>query len=82
MEQTKEKHIVEKYNSIKEKHGLEYAQRAINVWADDNTYQLSMEELERIIYGDRFVDVQEDIKARKIKSITRNTLHDLGELNT
>ena len=41
-----------------------------------------MEELERIIYGDRFVDVQEDIKSRKIKSITRNTLHDLGELNT
>ena len=82
MEQTKEKHIVEKYNSIKEKHGLEYAQRAINVWADGNTYQLSMEELERIIYGDRFVDVQEDLKARKIKSITRNTLYDLGELNT
>ena len=78
----RKKEIVERYNLIKEKRGLEYAQRAINVWADDNTYRLSMEELQRIIYGDRFVDVQEDIKARKIKSITRNTLHDLGELNT
>jgi hypothetical protein len=78
----KEKEIVKNYNAIKEKRGLEYAQRAINVWADDNTYQLSMEELERIIYGDGFVDVQENIRARKIKSITRNTLHDLGELNT
>ena len=78
----KEKEIVKNYNAIKEKRGLEYAQRAINVWADDNTYRLSMEELQRIIYGDRFVDVQEDLKTRKIKAITRNILHDLGELNT
>ena len=78
----RKKEIVERYNLIKEKRGLEYAQRAINVWADDNTYRLSMEELQRIIYGDRFVDVQEDLKTRKIKAITRNILHDLGELNT
>ena len=78
----RKKEIVERYNLIKEKRGLEYAQRAINVWADDNTYRLSMEELQRIIYGDRFVDVQEDLKTRKIKAITKNTLRDLGELNT
>ena len=78
----REKDIVERYELIKKERGFEYAQRAVNCWADDRTYNLSMEELQRIIYGDRFVDVQEDIKSRKIKSITRNTLHDLGELNT
>ena len=78
----RKKEIVERYNLIKEKRGLEYAQRAINVWADDNTYRLSMEELQRIIYGDAFMNVQQQIKERKLKAMTSNTLSAVEDLNT
>ena len=77
-----EREIRERYHLIEDTHGHQYAQRALVIWDCNATYNLTLQQLQRIIYGDRFVDVQEDIKARKIKSITRNTLHDLGELNT
>ena len=77
-----EREIRERYHLIEDTNSHWYAQRALLIWADNNAFGLTLQQLQRIIYGDRFVDVQENIRARKIKSITRNTLHDLGELNT
>ena len=78
----REKDIVERYELIKKERGFEYAQRAVNCWADDRTYNLSMEELQRIIYGDRFVDVNQHLREKAIKDIISDIQFDMEDVNT
>ena len=78
----REKEIRDKLKGIEDEYGYAYSRRAILYWADNYTFRLNLEELQRIIYGDSFMNVQEQIKDRKIKAMTKNTLSGLEDLNT
>ena len=78
----KEKIIRDRLKGIEDEYGYAYSRRAILYWADNYIFGLNLEELQRIIYGDAFMNVQEQIKARKIKAMTKNTLSELEDLNT
>ena len=77
-----EREIRERYHLIEDTHGHQYAQRALIIWDCNATYNLTLQQLQRIIYGDSFMNVQEQIKDRKIKAMTKNTLSGLEDLNT
>ena len=78
----KAKIITDRLKGIEDEYGYAYSRRAILYWADNYTFGLNLEELQRIIYGDAFMNVQQQIKERKLKAMTSNTLSAVEDLNT
>tara|TARA_Y100000310_G_scaffold48789_1_gene45135 strand:+ start:5573 stop:5818 length:246 start_codon:yes stop_codon:yes gene_type:complete len=74
--------VLRRFHYIEDKHGHAYAQRAILIWANNNTYNLSLEQLQRIIYGDRFVDVNQHLREKALKDIISDIQFDMEDVNT
>ena len=77
-----EREIRERYHLIEDTNNHWYAQSAILYWADNNTYSLTLQQLQRIIYGDRFVDVNQRLREKAIKDIISDIQFDMEDVNT
>ena len=77
-----EREIRERYHAIEDAHSHWYAQRAILIWADNNTYNLTLQQLQRIIYGDRFVDVNQLLREKALKDMVSDIKFDMEDINT
>ena len=77
-----EREIRERYHLIEDTNSHWYAQRAILYWADNNTYNLTLQQLQRIIYGDRFVDVNQKLREKALKDIISDIQFDMEDVNT
>ena len=77
-----EREIRERYHLIEDTHNHLYAQRSILIWADNNTFGLTLQQLQRIIYGDRFVDVNQRLREKAIEDIVSDIQFDMEDVNT
>ena len=80
--QVLEREIRERYHLIEDKNGHWYAQRALLIWADNNAFGLTLQQIQRIIYGDRFVDVNQHLRENAIKDIVSDIQFDMEDVNT
>tara|TARA_R110002051_G_scaffold314849_1_gene392405 strand:- start:683 stop:952 length:270 start_codon:yes stop_codon:yes gene_type:complete len=80
--QALEREIRERYHLIEDTHSHIYAQRAILIWADNNTFDLTLQQLQRIIYGDRFVDVNQKMREQSLKNMVSDIQFDMEDVNT
>ena len=77
-----EREIRERYHLIEDTHNHLYAQRSILIWADNNTYNLTLQQLQRIIYRDRFVDVNQKLREHSLKNMISDIQFDMEDVNT
>jgi len=77
-----EREIRERYHLIEDSNSHWYAQRALLIWADNNTFGLTLQQIQRIIYGDRFVDVNQHLREKAIKDIISDIQFDMEDVNT
>ena len=74
--------IRERDHLIEDKNSHWYAQRALLIWADNNAFGLTLQQIQRIIYGDRFVDVNQHLRENAIKDIVSDIQFDMEDVNT
>ena len=69
MKEVYKKWFKEDYDLILKSRGYERAKIALMRWADQNCWGYSLEDMERILYGDAFVDTQLTLREanRKLK---------------
>ena len=77
-----EREIRERYHLIEDTHGHQYAQRALIIWDCNATYNLPLQQLQRIIYGDRFVDVNQKLREQSLKNMVSDIQFDMEDVNT
>ena len=77
-----EREIRERYHLIEDANSHWYAQRALLIWADNNAFGLTLQQLQRIIYGDRFVDVNQKLREHSLKNMISDIQFDMEDVNT
>ena len=77
-----EREIRERYHLIEDTNSHWYAQRSLLIWADNNAFGLTLQQLQRIIYGDRFVDVNQKLREQSLKNMISDIQFDMEDVNT
>lgn len=66
-EQLRRKDMKDKFDLILKNKGIERAQIALLRWGDNNPWGYTLDDMERIVYGDEFVDTQIALREAKRK---------------